>query len=130
MSSSSLFRPPFFAATTKSLPLLCSHFWSYGKMQVPEGYMADTPTSAAKVWAFLKPILEYGKEDRDSPDFRWHKYLVRTVVINIVATIIAWRATMIMLEFQARGGPHAGSNGPGPPPGLVPLPTDTPDAEF
>ena len=97
-------------------------------MQVPDGYKPDTPTSVAKVWAFLKPILEYGKEDRESADFRWHKYLVRTVVINIVATIIAWRATMIMLEIQGQGGPNGG-HGPGPPSGVVQLPNSA-DTEF
>ena len=60
----------------------------------------EEPGGLEKLWSFFKPIFEYGKEDRDSPDFRWHKYIIRTVVMNLVAVYIAFRATNMLLEMQ------------------------------
>ena len=61
----------------------------------------EEPGGLEKLWSFFKPIFEYGKEDRDAPDFRWHKYIIRTVVLNLVAGYIAFRATNMLLEMQS-----------------------------
>ena len=67
-----------------------------------------------------------GKEDRNDPDFRWHKYLVRAVVTNLFAAYIALRITQyyMSMEIEAAKDGLGGES-----PAAIPF-RDGADAEF
>lgn len=88
----------------------------------PKRDYKNEPTAFEKLWAFIKPVIEYGKEERDHPDFSIKKYAIRTVVVNIFAAYIAWRGTLMMLESQRHN--------PGMQPGSQPPAAQSHESEF
>lgn len=48
----------------------------------------------SKIYSLIKEGLMFGAEDRDHVNFTWTKYFLRTITLNLLAALIAWRVTM------------------------------------